>query len=185
MTEHHVEEYLGRLRVAAKVLPPAARTELIAETRGRIEGALSIAGDPAVVAIVAGLGAPNDLVAARRDQLATAAAPVTQQKSMASGALAVALLVLGGVVVPFVGWFVGVALLWRSPRWTVREKVVGTVIFPGGMLLPLMGQRLTPHGSQGISDAVIGVGLLCATVIQVAIGGWLLLRLRRGLTPLN
>jgi hypothetical protein len=56
------------------------------------------------------------------------------------GWLEVAVLVLlpvGGIVVPVLGWFVGVALLWSSPRWSVRDKLLGTLVVPGGMALPL------------------------------------------------
>ncbi len=31
-----------------------------------------------------------------------------------------------------VGWLVGVALLWSSGRWTWREKLLGTLVVPGG-----------------------------------------------------
>lgn len=31
-----------------------------------------------------------------------------------------------------VGWLVGVALLWWSGRWTWREKLLGTLVVPGG-----------------------------------------------------
>jgi hypothetical protein len=31
----------------------------------------------------------------------------------------------------------GVLLLWTSRAWTVREKLVGTLVVPGGLLLPI------------------------------------------------
>jgi hypothetical protein len=30
-------------------------------------------------------------------------------------------------------WVIGVVLLWRSPAWTVRDKLIGTLIVPGGL----------------------------------------------------
>ena len=45
---------------------------------------------------------------------------------------AVALL-LGGVFLFGIGWILGLILLWASPRWTVREKLVGTFVLPGGL----------------------------------------------------
>jgi hypothetical protein len=42
------------------------------------------------------------------------------------------LLPIGGIVVPVLGWFVGVALLWTSERWSVRDKLLGTLVVPGG-----------------------------------------------------
>jgi hypothetical protein len=45
-----------------------------------------------------------------------------------------ALLLVGGVIVPFAGWLVGVVLLWVSEVWTSREKLIGTLVVPGGLL---------------------------------------------------
>ena len=50
---------------------------------------------------------------------------------------AVILLPIGAIAIPLVGWFIGVALLWRSPVWTTREKLVGTLVIPGGLGAPL------------------------------------------------
>src|SRR4051812_12124472 len=36
------------------------------------------------------------------------------------------------VLLPLV-WVVGVVLLWRSPAWTSRDKLVGTLLVPGGL----------------------------------------------------
>jgi hypothetical protein len=47
------------------------------------------------------------------------------------------LLPLGGVILPIVGWFVGVVLLWVSDAWTTRDKLLGTFVVPGGLTLPL------------------------------------------------
>ena len=42
------------------------------------------------------------------------------------------LLTLGSVV-SWVGWLGGVLLLWTSDRWTRRDKLVGTLVLPGGL----------------------------------------------------
>ena len=47
------------------------------------------------------------------------------------------LLLVGGVVLPVLGWFVGVVLLWASAVWTTRDKLVGTLVVPGGLALPI------------------------------------------------
>jgi hypothetical protein len=41
---------------------------------------------------------------------------------------------LFGCLVFGVGWLVGVNLLWRSPTWTRSEKLLGTLVLPGGLL---------------------------------------------------
>jgi hypothetical protein len=41
------------------------------------------------------------------------------------------------VILPVLGWFIGVVLLWVSDAWNTRDKVIGTLVVPGGLLLPL------------------------------------------------
>jgi hypothetical protein len=46
------------------------------------------------------------------------------------------LLLFAGGLIPrlgLVGWLVGAVLLWLSTRWTVPEKLVATIIWPGGI----------------------------------------------------
>ena len=35
-----------------------------------------------------------------------------------------------------IGWLVGVVLLWISSAWTTRQKLLGTLVVPGGLALP-------------------------------------------------
>ena len=52
---------------------------------------------------------------------------------------AVLLLLLGGVFFLvgggffLVGWVVGCVLLWASPRWRWTDKLLGTLVWPGGL----------------------------------------------------
>ncbi len=50
---------------------------------------------------------------------------------------AAVLLLFGGIVFPVLGWLAGVVLLWASGRWTTAEKLLGTLVVPGGLLLPV------------------------------------------------
>ena len=43
------------------------------------------------------------------------------------------LLLFGGFVF-VIGWFVGLAMLWRSDTWGRRDKLLGTFVLPGGLL---------------------------------------------------
>ena len=36
-----------------------------------------------------------------------------------------------------IGWLIGVVLLWVSDAWDSRDKLIGTLVVPGGLLLPL------------------------------------------------
>ncbi|MGI8577682.1 MAG: hypothetical protein ACR2KG_07135 [Nocardioidaceae bacterium] len=46
---------------------------------------------------------------------------------------AVVLLLVGGVVVPVVGWLVGAVMLWSSTAWCVKDKLIATLLVPGGL----------------------------------------------------
>ena len=52
------------------------------------------------------------------------------------------LLPLGGFAFG-VGWLVGLVLLWSSRLWTTREKLIGTLIVPGGIATTLLVVVLT------------------------------------------
>lgn len=47
------------------------------------------------------------------------------------------LLLLGGFVL-VLGWLVGVVLLLASASWRSRDKLLGTLVVPGGLALPLL-----------------------------------------------
>jgi hypothetical protein len=68
---------------------------------------------------------------------------------------ALVLLPFGGVIVPVAGWLVGVFFLWASDAWTRREKVLGTLIVPGGLLLPLLLLTVGLSGSGGANVLAI------------------------------
>ena len=149
-----VEDYLAQLRAEALVLPADRRDELIEEITAHIAEARQSDGSPmAVRNILDRLGDPADIVRAAADtppgSPAWSGAPgsgaghpvaaATQPSRI--GALeiaAVLFLLLGGIVIPFLGWVIGVVLLWLSPRWTTRDKLLGTLVWPGGLLAPAL-----------------------------------------------
>jgi hypothetical protein len=47
------------------------------------------------------------------------------------------------VVLPVIGWVVGVVLLWVSEAWSTRDKLIGTLVVPGGLLVPVALALLT------------------------------------------
>jgi hypothetical protein len=50
-------------------------------------------------------------------------------------AITVFLLLVGGVILPVVGWVAGAVMLLVSRRWTFRDKLVGLLVWPGGLAL--------------------------------------------------
>jgi hypothetical protein len=137
-----VEDYLARLQRAATALPPDRRDELvegITEHLAAARAAGAAADEAAVRTLLDRLGEPEEIVAAAQEDagprpigygpppLAAAATPPGTGLELA----AVLLLTLGSFL-PLVGWLVGVALLCTSRRWTLRDKLLGALVVPGG-----------------------------------------------------
>ncbi|MGI5224247.1 HAAS signaling domain-containing protein [Actinoallomurus sp. CA-142502] len=137
-TDELIEDYLGRLETAARTLPSAQRAELLAEIKAHIEITLSQEGhqDEATVRTVLDrLGTPEDIVreAGAEAEPSPRAAATGRRAVGAFELVAVILLLIGGIVLPGLGWVIGVVLLWASARWTTLDKLIGTLIFPGGL----------------------------------------------------
>jgi hypothetical protein len=172
-----VDDYLSRLEWAAQSLPSGRRIDLLAEIRGHIEAARTaeqIEGEAGMRVLLDRLGAPEEIVAAAADSdetsgpmprrqpgtqgpgpqgwAATASpAPATAPRSIAREIWAVVMLTAGSIVLPIAGWLVGAVLLWSSDRWRTREKVLGTLVVPGGIglyaLTVVLGPMLFLFGS--------------------------------------
>ncbi len=60
---------------------------------------------------------------------------------------AAVLLVLAGGILWRPAWLIGVTLLWVSPRWRWPDKLLATVVWPGGLLVAsLLVARYTLPG---------------------------------------
>lgn len=144
-TDGLVDSYLAELSRALGGLPADRRRQIVAEVAGHIAdgradldhedpasiGALlARVGDPWVIAAAA--GADADDPARHRAQRIDRLVPWT--------------LLFGGFMFA-VGWFVGVILLWASPTWRARDKILGTVVLPGGLAGGWLLAAL-PKGSQ-------------------------------------
>jgi hypothetical protein len=93
--------------------------------------------------------------------------------------LAVVGLVVGSLVVPVIGWLAGLALLWISPTWTTGEKLLGTLVWPGGLLLPLALPFL-PGGVELLRSPALAMSVITVLVIApMAVGATLLRRAQR------
>jgi hypothetical protein len=78
-------------------------------------------------------------------------------------AVALVLLLAGGVVVPVAGWLAGVVLLWASPSWSPGRKALGTLIVPGGLAAPLLVAALVTVDRRCVRTADLGGHLLSET----------------------
>jgi len=145
-----IATYLGQLRGELRKVPQPRRRQIldevsahIAEARATvgIEDEVSIrsmldrVGDPAAIAAEAGAGEP-------------------QPKNHWGDMLVPWLLLLGGFVY-FIGWFIGVGLLWASPTWRLRDKILGALIWPGGLggLVVLSSAWLATQSCGGVAPA--------------------------------
>jgi P2-related tail formation protein len=121
-TDRLVDDYLSRLEEAAAHLQRSRRAELIAEIREHIEAALreeEAAGEVAVRNVLERLGPPEEIVEAAEP------APEAEQQRP-TGKLEVAAMVT--LVVPFIGWLFGIAMVLISKAWSNREKTIGTAL---------------------------------------------------------
>lgn len=85
------------------------------------------------------LGPPEDIIAAELEGDMPArdsgrSSPAAPSPWGGLEIAAVALLAVGGIVLPLLGTMVGLALVWVSPRWGTQDKLVAT----GIGLLPLL-----------------------------------------------
>jgi hypothetical protein len=157
-----VAQYLQRLHAAAAGLPPDRRAELIEEIEGHIAGARAAgaaADEAAVRTLLDRLGPPEEIAAAAAEDGLADAVPVVGREAPGTGLETAAVLLLtAGSLVPAVGWVLGVALLWVSRRWTVREKVLGSLVVPGGPGLWLLYAvfRGAPECSRYLQPAPAG-----------------------------
>jgi uncharacterized membrane protein len=133
-TDKLVADYLGRLDRELRDLPRTRRRELVEEISGHIAEAradLETENEAAVRSLLDRLGDPEEIAAEAQGRVEV------EPRGSALDIVALVLLLIGGVVLPVVGWVIGVVLLWISETWTTTEKVIGTLIVPGGLALPL------------------------------------------------
>ena len=169
MTAPHADQlidgYLARLGVAAADLPSSVRDELIEDMRAHIAEARAREPqetDATILNILDRLGEPGTVVAEarRRPDDSDLHYPGVQPGPYVPGPLEIAALVL----LLFL-WPVGVILLWISPAWKVRDKVIGTLLPPGGypaiFIVGLLGiatvsSRQTSGGGTCASSQTVG-----------------------------
>jgi hypothetical protein len=91
--------------------------------------------------------------------------------------LVVLLLTVGAFIAPVIGWLVGVVLLWSSAGWRTLDKMLGTVVGPLAVGIPLVLRLLHPEIAV---SACTGSGF-CAPSFHPAwyqdltsVGAWLL-----------
>lgn len=138
-----INDYLDRLEAELSDFPSARRRELVQEIAEHISEAraqLEPESEADIRNLLDRIGDPAEIAAEARGpaQPPDPAPPVVvERRSSALDVAALVLLLIGGLVLPLIGWVVGVVLLWISSTWTTGQKLLGTLVVPGGLALPL------------------------------------------------
>jgi uncharacterized membrane protein len=133
-----VDRYLTDLEAELRDLPADRRGELLDEISQHIAEAratLDANNEADIRTVLERLGDPADIAAETRERFGIPAPPASQATPWLE---VIALVVL---VLPFLGWVMGVVLVWLSRLWTTRDKVIGT----------LGGLSWVPAGVGGLS----------------------------------
>lgn len=158
--------YLTELERAVRDLPRSLADDIVRGVREELE-----ALDPVEAKVrIAELGDPEFIAASARE------GAVVERGGDPGWYTVVTVLLVA------VGWVVGVVLLWASKTWTRRDKLIGTLVFPGialvGVLVSLsVGSGIQMSGG-GFSPLASGV-LTSAVIAPLITTPYLLLRARR------
>jgi hypothetical protein len=153
-----IDRYLSQLDRALGDLSASRRRQIVEEVSAHItesRALLDSADETSVRALLDRVGDPDAI--ADEAGVTKSSAPTRR-----SDAWVPWLLLFGGIAglvswVLVVGWFVGIGLLWSSNTWRVRDKLLGTLVLPGGLLplgillaLPVAASTCSSHGGPGI-----------------------------------
>jgi hypothetical protein len=161
------EGYLQRLDRELRDLPRARRRELVDEiaehiSEGRAD--LEVEDEAAVRALLERTGSPEDIAADARERF-----DIRPRKPGWKEVGALILLPIGGVILPVLGWFIGIVLLWISDAWNTRDKLFGTLLFPGGLLIPVALGVLASEA--GTCSTIVNPQLSPQPIEQTCTGG--------------
>ena len=168
-------DYLRLLDRRLASLPGPRRRQIRDEVRAHIEeGCRPLAPDDeaGVRQLLEQLGDPEEIAREAGADLHRRTWPE---------ALVPVLLLFGGFLF-VVGWLVGAAILWASPVWRLRDKLMGTLILPFGLLgveyvligtTPFrtactsygpVGGRMITHCTGGLPEPLVVVALFILIV---------------------
>jgi hypothetical protein len=147
--------YLQQVRREGRDLPGDRLADLLIDLEEHLSAAIPADASAEDAHEVLGrFGNPREIIAAARPE------PTAPTERRGTREWIAIFLLLFGFIAAGVGWVVGVVLLWRSRAWTTRDKLIGTLVLPGGLfstvvlLLLALGRPhkeiCTHHGTTGI-----------------------------------
>jgi len=143
-----IDRYLNDLQAELRGVPANRRRELLEEVGEHItqaRAALDADTEAAIRTVLERLGDPAEIAADARERFG-----VQTAKPFTPWLEVIALVLL---VIPFLGWVVGVVLVWLSRLWTTRDKLIGTL---GGMSWVVAGLgtiMMSAGGSRPVGSA--------------------------------
>ena len=143
-----IDRYLNDLQAELRGVPANRRRELLEEVGEHItqaRAALDAETEAAIRTVLERLGDPAEIAADARERFG-----VQTAKPFTPWLEVIALVLL---VIPFLGWVVGVVLVWLSRLWTTRDKLIGTL---GGMSWVVAGLgtiMMSAGGSRPVGSA--------------------------------
>ncbi|QNE46114.1 hypothetical protein F1C58_03760 [Glaciihabitans sp. INWT7] len=187
-TPQLVSGYLADLDRELADVPAEVRQGIVAGIAEELQGldAASAAsridslGDPAFIAAEARAGAevPTANLPAATQTAANQAVPTSATPRLAPPrasekrwyvVVTTVLLEFGGLVVPLAGWVAGIMLLWASPLWTRREKLIATTA-PAAVGLVLFGLLALVGSDFAVWHALTLVALGGTIIASIVIG---------------
>jgi hypothetical protein len=169
-TERFVDAYLKQLDSELADLPRLRRKEIVEEISEHIAEARAASpsqGEAEIRTLLDRLGDPAEIASEAKERFG-----VQPRKSRALEIATLLLLLVGGVVLPVIGWLIGVVLLWVSDAWDSRDKLIGTLVVPGGLLLPLALLTIGTSAGGGCSTPVPAAGAREAAACTAPLGDY-------------
>lgn len=177
--EAEVRSYLSALEARLEHLPGEQSEEILFGVREHIAEARA-RGNRQVADVLAALGTPDDVLAglAAPDAVAPTVHPTAPPRYQSSTLWVVASCILlpFGAFLAGIGWLFGVAGLWMGTRWKTWEKIMGTVMLPGGvvgsiyvMVLPVRQTVSRGIPTPGASDPVVDMFPIVAAVAVICL----------------
>jgi|SRR5271166_4328137 len=118
--------YLRRVRREGRDLPGDRLAELLIDLEEHLSAAIPAdASEEDARDVLDRFGDPREIIEAER--------PIGPTQPRGTREWAAIFLLLFGAIAAGVGWLVGVALLWSSRVWTTKDKLIGTLVLPGGL----------------------------------------------------